>query len=305
MVTARVVLMREKIVSAVEEFNEFKSPEATAVLNEISSDGRSFEVEFTGHFCYTCGLDDYFDDFLLLLEKRGLNYSVVGKEEALEGYTVKFALGEGGSLAEKIEELKTSEAKKTVDERVKEFERVGGSSSEKIFSELCFCILTANFNAERTIRIQNEMGKSGFLDLSEQELASGLKRLGHRFPNARAKYIFEARKFASGLKEKISSFEDERKARGWLVENVKGLGFKEASHFLRNIGFKHVAIIDFHIIDLLVRNDLVEKQKGKSLPKKKYLEIEKILEELARKAGLNLSELDLCLWFLETGKLLK
>lgn len=81
---------------------------------------------------------------------------------------------------------------------------------------------------------------------------------------------------------------------------------KEASHFLRNIGYKNLAIIDFHIIDLLVKENLIKfDRKKKSLTKNKYLEFEKILKNLAEKCQVNLAELDLYLWYLETGKVLK
>ena len=91
--------------------------------------------------------------------------------------------------------------------------------------------------------------------------------------------------------------------RDWIVKNVKGLGYKEASHFLRNIGFDDFAIIDFHIVDLLADYNLIKKPKN--LNRKKYLEIEKILRKISRKTGLTLAELDLYLWYLETGKILK
>lgn len=167
-----------------------------------------------------------------------------------------------------------------------------------LFNELCFCILTANYNAERAIAIQNEVG-DGFAELSEPELASRLKELGYRFPNVRAKYIVCAREHPL---EKLK-FNDERELRDWLVENVKGLGLKEASHFLRNIGFKDVAIIDFHIIDALVEHKIIAKPK--TLTRKKYLMIEEKLREMAGELGITLAELDLYLWYLETGKILK
>ena len=84
---------------------------------------------------------------------------------------------------------------------------------------------------------------------------------------------------------------------------MKGLGFKEASHFLRNIGYDDYAIVDFHIVDLLVRHNLIKKPK--TLSRVKYLEIEEILRKIAKKSGLTLAELDLYLWFLETIKVLK
>ena len=74
---------------------------------------------------------------------------------------------------------------------------------------------------------------------------------------------------------------NEYEKREWLVKNIKGIGYKEASHFLRNIGYKNIAIIDFHILDLLVKNNLL-KEKPKTLTKGKYLEIENILRKLAQ-----------------------
>ncbi|MEM3091673.1 MAG: N-glycosylase, partial [Candidatus Pacearchaeota archaeon] len=107
------------------------------------------------------------------------------------------------------------------------------------------------------------------------------------------------------LKEKLSTFDTEEQMRIWLIENIKGFGMKEASHFLRNIGYKDIAIIDFHIINFLVKHNLIRFQKKSSLSIKKYLEIENILRELADKTGLSLGELDLYLWYAETGKVLK
>ena len=207
-------------------------------------------------------------------------------------------------LLQELEELRKSPVKNAVGRRIKEFEAAGKKNAHGIFSELCFCILTANFNAEKTIRIQREMG-CGFLSLPEKKLAGKLKALGHRYPNARASYIAEARGHCKRLPEKLRRFASEAEARNWLADNVKGLGYKEASHFLRNIGFRNLAIIDFHIVDLLARRGLIEKPKSKSLTRKRYLEIERLLGRIAEKAGLSLAELDLYLWFMETGKILK
>ena len=185
---------------------------------------------------------------------------------------------------------------------MKEFEERGASDDDAIFSELCFCILTANFNAERAIRIQEGIGR-GFISLEKEKLASELRRMGHRYPNMRAEFIFEARKWRKGLKKLIKSME-ERRLREYLAKNVKGLGFKEASHFLRNIGFKNLAIIDFHIIDVLVSHEIIN-SRPKSLTKSKYEEIEEILGKIAEACGITQAELDLFLWYMETGKILK
>src|SRR3989344_1879771 len=203
-----------------------------------------------------------------------------------------------------VKQLKSSPIKNIIDSRIKEFSELGKKSINEIFKELCFCLLTANFSAQGGIKIQKEIG-DGFLVLSEIDLAKKLSELGHRFPNARAGYIFLARQKINNLKKILESDESELKKREEIVKNIKGLGMKEASHFLRNIGYKNLAIIDFHIVDLLVKHNLIEKPKNKSLNVKKYLEIENLLKEIAQKTNLSLGELDLYLWYQETGKILK
>jgi N-glycosylase/DNA lyase len=204
-------------------------------------------------------------------------------------------------LIKQIESLKDGEIGNLIQKRIDEFKELDKKSNDELFKELCFCILTANFNAEKSIKIQNEIGEC-FLDNSEEELAKKLKNLGHRYPNTRAKYISESRKCKESLKEVIQ-FNDKKKLREWIVNNVKGLGYKEASHFLRNIGFDDFAIIDFHIVDILVKHDLIKRPK--TLTKTKYLEIENLLRTIGKKTDLTLAELDLYLWYLETGKILK
>ncbi len=205
------------------------------------------------------------------------------------------------SLIQIIRKLQSSKLSGTIAKRIQSFRGVGKSGSKNVFSELCFCILTANFNAERAIVIQESVG-DGFLTLSERKLAARLKKLGYRYPNARASYIVEARTHLSSLDGVLAALKG-NELRDWLVGNVKGLGMKEASHFLRNIGFSDYAILDFHIIDVLVEHNVIEKPK--TLNKKKYLEIEEVLRKLGRKLDLTLAELDLYLWYLETGKILK
>jgi N-glycosylase/DNA lyase len=208
-------------------------------------------------------------------------------------------------LVFKIKKLKDSELKEIIDKRIKEFENIG-KDKEKVFSELCFCLLTANFVAEKSIKIQNCIGK-GFFSFSKEKLSKELKEQGHRFPNKRAEFICLSRNFKDIIFEKISKDigrENGKEIREFLVDNIKGLGMKESSHFLRNIGYKDIAIIDFHILDLLNKERIIKYSK-KSLSKKDYIGIESILFGLANKVHLSLAELDLYLWFIETRKILK
>ena len=207
-------------------------------------------------------------------------------------------------LLNSLKLLKSSPVGEVIRTRIAEFIEKGNQPDEEIFKELCFCILTANYTAEGGMRIQKEVG-SGFLTLSQIELSEKLKYLGHRFPNARSRYIVLARRHKDKFMKMFRSTSDQTTMRDRIVESILGLGYKEASHFLRNIGYDRLAIIDFHIIDLLERHHLIKRPKSKALTKKKYLEIEALLGKIARKSGLTQGELDLYLWYIETGKVLK
>ncbi len=205
------------------------------------------------------------------------------------------------NLISQIESLKKSPMKEVIDKRIKEFEAFGNKKQDEVFSELCFCLLTANFQAEKCIQIQSEMSRD-FEIISKDELAKKLKAVGHRFWPQRAERIVEARDCKSELCSMVFK-KSGTEMRDWLVKTVKGLGMKESSHFLRNVGYKDLAIIDFHIVDLLEREKLIERPK--TITPKKYLEIELVLAKLGNQVNLNLAELDLYLWYLETGKILK
>ncbi|MEE9525721.1 MAG: N-glycosylase/DNA lyase [Candidatus Woesearchaeota archaeon] len=205
-------------------------------------------------------------------------------------------------LLKEIDRIKKSSVKKKIDSRIKEFKSFQKGSSNDIFKELCFCILTANSNAERCIDVHSNVG-NGFLNLTNAKLRDRLKECGARFHTKRAGYISEARRYRNTLKYVMKHFKDETKRREWLVKNIKGIGHKEASHFLRNIGYHNYAIIDFHIIDVLAKYRVI--RRPQKLNKDRYHKIEDKLKEVAEKAKLNLGELDLYLWYLETGKVLK
>ncbi len=185
-----------------------------------------------------------------------------------------------------------------IETRLKEFKQLNKLDTKHWFSELCFCILTANSKAETAIRIQKEIGLQGFINLTQQELAQIIRSNKHRFHNNKAKFIVQAREFID-IKSKIENLPGPQ-AREFLVKNIKGLGYKEASHFLRNVGFDDVAIIDRHILRFLLQQNLIS-----SIPKhlnpKHYLDFEQILA----KFGLAHSRLDLIIWQKMTGCVLK
>lgn len=197
-------------------------------------------------------------------------------------------------LSKKVEELRGKIGDR-VNDRIYEFR-----NNKNLFSELCFCILTANYTAEGGIRIQNVV--NDFSKFSGKEISEILKKMGHRFPNARAGYI-ELAKIRRKEVDNIGKIRNSLEKREWLVKNIKGIGYKEASHFLRNIGVMNVAIIDRHILNVLQEYNIINKPK--ILNKKKYFEIEEILRKIAEKTKTEIGELDLYLWYMKTGKILK
>jgi N-glycosylase/DNA lyase len=202
-------------------------------------------------------------------------------------------------IIKEIKKLQNSDVSKVIAQRLKEFKQLGNKGDDDWFCELCFCILTANSKASTALSIQEELGVKGFLCNSKDSVCDCIKKNKHRFHNNKSKYIVEARKYKD-IKYILLNKQDPR---GWVAENIKGLGYKEASHFLRNVGYQNYAIIDRHVINILAENKLIKKPG--SISKKLYLEIEEILGKIALKLKMSQAELDLYLWYMKTGKVLK
>jgi N-glycosylase/DNA lyase len=171
-----------------------------------------------------------------------------------------------------------------------------------IFSEASFCILTANSSASLGIKIQKETGIEGFKKLNEEDLFSVIKTKGHRFAKQRAERIVMLRN-KEHILEKVVKMNSGKEARELLVKEIYGYGYKEASHFLRNVGFDDIAIIDRHISKFLFEKGIVKKRK--TITKKVYLECEKALDNISKELGITQSELDLYIFYIKTGKVLK
>lgn len=207
------------------------------------------------------------------------------------------------SLLSKIRKAACSPVMADVHSRMSLFDSCGGKDS--LFSELCFCLLTANSRASTAMKIQAMLGSQGFLEAGAQEIRQCIRALGHRFHNKKTQYIIMARRHADKIEGvcRLCST-DSMAARDWLVRNVKGLGYKEASHFLRNTGCRSLAILDRHILGLLAEHGVI-RDVPSHLSGRKYLEIEELFVSLAKDAGLKPAELDMLMWHMKTGSVLK
>ena len=197
--------------------------------------------------------------------------------------------------------LRMSETSREVLEKREEFIRIGKSGPEDLFSELCFCILAANTSAEMGLRVQKVIGSRRFLSLPQEELSSLLKRVKYRFYNVRSKFIVNARWIVPELPELVAS-SDREGAREYLVSNVDGIGYKEASHFLRNVGIFDFAILDKHVQAMLLPG---LNEKIGSLSTKRYLELEGVFKNISARFELEPGIMDLYMWKIATGRIIK
>jgi N-glycosylase/DNA lyase len=186
--------------------------------------------------------------------------------------------------------------------RLDEFAAVTPS---RYFYELAYCLMTPQSSAVHANRVQAilETGDALHRDLP---LADILRVPQHyiRFHNTKARRIAEARTNMNRVTAAIIGIEDAAHLRRWLVENVKGLGWKEASHFLRNIGRRNLAILDRHILRNLVHHGAI-RTFPTTLTPARYLWIENRFVDFSAGIGISLDELDLLFWSRETGQILK
>lgn len=212
-----------------------------------------------------------------------------------------------------IEKLLASYEKKKLEikERIEDFKKVWERQDNKeIFKELCYCILTANASARMGLRSMSALDDIIFT-AGEKEISERLKGR-HRFYNTRAIYIYQTRnnlmeKYNLDLISLIKSFGDDKlELRKFFAETklIKGIGYKEASHFLRNIGIMGYAILDKHILNTMCQFNILC-EKPKVLKCQKYVEIEIKLKNFSKTIGIDFDELDLLLWSEKTGEILK
>jgi len=196
--------------------------------------------------------------------------------------------------------------------RLNEFEEVWRKGSDaRLWEELVYCIFTAGASARMGLNSVAAVS-SLLLEGKPEEMTRVLKKAGaHRFPAARPRYIVTTRNylranFNMSLRKRLRSFSDPFERRDWLAQEkeIKGLGYKEASHFLRNVGVKGHAILDKHVMRCLSEVGVVDTAKPPA-NRRRYLEVEQKYLDFAKDIRINSDELDLVLWSMKTGEILK
>lgn len=208
--------------------------------------------------------------------------------------------------------LKESYKKKRPEilKRINEFEEIKkNANNSQLFEEMAYCIFTAGASAKMGISAVN--ATRGIIQkASARELSKKLKGV-YRFPNSRSEYIVHTREYIRNeydmdimkMLNSQSSMLDMRKFLA-VNKNIRGIGFKESSHYLRNIGFKGYGILDKHIIKWMYELGITDTKRTPS-SEKIYLELELKLKRFSEKLNIDFDHLDLLLWSEKTGYILK
>lgn len=176
---------------------------------------------------------------------------------------------------------------------------------EKILAELVYCLCTPQTKAVNALKAVEKLFESGDLWSGEvSEIESVLRSSGVRFHRTKTRHIVCALNVFDDVLAVVRSGRSHVEIRGFLVDGVEGLGMKEASHFLRNIGFDGLAILDRHILRYMAANGLIDMVKL-SPSGGRYLAYEKKFVNHAERIGLSPAELDLLIWASATGRVLK
>jgi N-glycosylase/DNA lyase len=202
--------------------------------------------------------------------------------------------------------------RKDIKKRLGEFQEVWRHGSDaRLWEELVYCIFTAGASARMGLSAIDAV-RSLLLDGESEEMTQVLREAGaHRFPVARPRYIVTTRNyfrvnFGMALRERLRSFSDPFERRDWLAQEkqIKGLGYKESSHFLRNVGVKGHAILDKHVMRCLAEMNIVDTARPPA-NRRNYLEVEQEFRRFAQQIKVDFDELDLVLWSIKTGEILK
>lgn len=201
--------------------------------------------------------------------------------------------------------------RKDIEQRLNDFSKIDREADDHaLFCELAFCLFTPQSKAVSCWAAVESLRDSRLIASGTRDKIARTLRRRVRFHRNKSGYFIEARNFFldgkdSSLRETLDGFPSSHAAREWLVHNIRGLGYKEASHFLRNIGRgRGIAILDRHILRNLVDLDVIKKIPSTLTPRH-YLATEDAMASFSRASGIPIDHLDLLLWCHETGQIFK
>ena len=183
-------------------------------------------------------------------------------------------------------------------QRLHQFENVE-RTEKALFEELAFCVFAANSSAkmaQKAVSLLKPILHTG----DESQYKSAVKGKV-RFYNVRSEYL--AYNFEYVQKTSLRKMICVDKPRKELL-NLKGIGMKEASHFLRNTGHSGYVILDKHIREIAYKLEILETASYESSYENYILKEAKIIE-FCETNNLDIDVFDLAAWSYKTGKILK
>lgn len=174
------------------------------------------------------------------------------------------------------------------------------------FYELCFCLLTPQSSAVHADIVVRAL-KAIDYQLVGQNVLHLLREpeCYIRFHNVKHARLAIAREAWPEITAVIERSDLEvRERRDLLARTVHGFGLKEASHFLRNIGVRGLAIIDRHLLTNLVRCGVYGSIPPLSTARA-YREVEDRYSSFCNDIGIDMDEVDLLFWCAQTGHIFK
>ncbi|WP_288862294.1 N-glycosylase/DNA lyase [Sneathia vaginalis] len=207
-----------------------------------------------------------------------------------------------------IEKLYES-IKEEIDKKIEEYKEAFNYDNKDFFAEIAFCILTPQSKALNAWKIIQTLKENELLFTADSDtLENYLNSI--RFKKTKSKRLVSLREKLSingslEAKKIIFNGDDVFKIREWLVKNIDGFGYKEASHVLRNLGFgENIAILDRHILRNLLKLEVID-EIPKTLTPKKYMDIEEKMRKYSSKIDISMDRLDLLFWYNEVNYLFK
>jgi len=190
------------------------------------------------------------------------------------------------------------------------------STEKRLWWELSCCILSSQVPFELAAAAADAVQASGLLlgpVPSDAALRSGItgvlqekldvngRERKYRFPAAKGRQLAACRlavdRTASSLTALLGALVNPVDARLWLVDHAPGIGPKQASMFLRNIGVTYdLAVLDRHVVEYMALVGIDDGFVTKITTLAGYGKSEERLRAYANTQGFSVGLLDWAIW---------
>jgi N-glycosylase/DNA lyase len=181
------------------------------------------------------------------------------------------------------------------------------SNKKDVWRHLLFCILSSQVKTSSAVRathrvlsevpfFDEKIATSDVYDRAKNIL--GREHVRYRFPDHRSRNIahswFAFAQMEHDLYNYLESFNNEAAAREWITQLFPGLGLKQASMFLRDIGYSfRLCIVDTHILWYC---SCLGHPSERPITRKKYVEVEDFVLRQSDNLGVSPNVFDTVVW---------